>query len=431
MEADAKQKKHLTGILINKVLADDEEFQLYQHSTNLLIEDGLVDYLFAVPGELRMPDQVFDRLRWGGQFLFISHDRAEVERCAKPYLKRPEFLVELEHGQVSDGLIPGFKKTYHYFVARKTHLVRVGEFSDRFTYHVELIKDPTDPKRFLVMKGVPTTEQMEKRLDMRYPDMDMADIVRRAKSFTHDIFPLFLTREAGILKVLNKYLPDNTKGRVPQAVEMQKNDRGYLTRFTMTWLRNGHTSDGVPMSHLEFAKQLSGMLQILHEKAKVIHLDLRPDNLVVTREGVGFIDFGSSIRIGEDISRSKMLMKMFEQVMTTSGIQRMLCQMCDSGAVTSQVIRNGYRKIDKAVDLFFMVLQMNNPLANPDLQGLIKHDPDSVEARALRVLIQRVLKPADPENPELKTAADIHAAVCDIVNRHSDSVWKTAVSVAN
>ncbi|MDX1564486.1 MAG: phosphotransferase, partial [Phycisphaeraceae bacterium] len=314
---------------------------------------------------------------------------------------------------------------------RKVRLIRSGEFSDRFTYHVELVGDQNNPDQFVVLKGVPSTQQMIQRLEMRYPNMDAADIERRARSFTHDIFPLFLTREAGMLKVLRKHLPEEFRLRVPETVNVQKNDRGYVTRFTMTWMRNGHTAEGRRLSHMEFASQLSRMLMVLHEEAQIIHLDLRPDNLVITPDGVGFIDFGSAIRVDEDISRSKTLMKMFDQVMTTSGVQKMLCQMCDNGEVTNRVICDGYRKIDKVVDLFFMVLQMNNPHANPDLKNLVEYDPESVEARAIQQLTDRVLKPKDPKRPEFHTAADVYKALGEITSRHSDSVWKTSVGVAN
>ena len=432
MDPKNRQHKHLLDVLQGRILKNNPEFQRYRHSTNLkLDEEQLVDYLVVLPGERPSPDQLFGRLRFGGQVLFLSTNPTDIDRWLKPFRRLKEFKIENDRTEFSDGVIPGFKKAYHHAAVRKVRLIRSGEFSDRFTYHVELVHDPNNPGQYLVMKGVPSTSQMIQRLEMRYPDMDPVDVERRARSFTHDIFPLFLTREAGMLKVLRKYLPEEFRPRVPETVNVQKNDRGYVTRFTMTWMRNGHTAEGRRLGHMEFARQLSGLLTVLHEKAQIIHLDLRPDNLVITPDGVGFIDFGSSIRVDEDISRSKTLMKMFDQVMTTSGVQKMLGRMCDNGEVTSRVICDGHRKIDKVVDLFFMVLQMNNPHANPDLKDLVDFDPESVEARAIRQLTDRVLKPKDPKRPELQTAADVYRALGEITSRHSNSVWKTTVGVVN
>ncbi len=402
--------------VIARVLTHESEWQRFAHSTSLRIDDGPVDYHFAGPGDLRMPDQVFDRLRWGGQFVFVSTDPDDVNFTAKPFHARQEFIVECEPTHFTDGPpIPGLRKDYWYFIARKTHLIHVGEFSNRFTYDVRLEPHPIAEGDYVVRKRVPTVEMMERRLNLRHPNLDMDDIRKRAMSFTNKIFPMFLTREVGILKVVEKYLPEDLRGSFPRVIDLKKNERGYVSNFSMTWLRNG--SGGKPITQVEFCKQACHLLRDLHDTVNVIHLDLRPDNMVITERGVGFIDLGSSVRVGEDLSRSKMLMKMFEQVMISSGIQKVLGQMCDSGLVTSRYIRNGYRKVDKAVDLFFLMLQMTKPLSNPDFKGLVQFDPAGESSLLVNALAARVLKPKDPNHPEYQTAQQVYQSLLDI-ERH-------------
>jgi hypothetical protein len=51
-------------------------------------------------------------------------------------------------------------------------------------------------------------------------------IERRARKFTEKIFPLFLTREAGMLLVLDEHLPAAYKPRVPRLIDMERADGG-------------------------------------------------------------------------------------------------------------------------------------------------------------------------------------------------------------
>ncbi len=411
--SDPGTKTRLLELVREKVLAQDPEYLLFAHNTLAFGEEGMADYLLCGPGDLQIPDQAFERMRWGGIVVVISHDANEVRKLHEVFAERREYRIEKPPTPISVGLVPGFKKSFHYFSARKVYIVRPGEFSDRFTNHVELVPHDDVENGYAVLKVVPAQAQMEQRLAIRFPDLDPEDVTERARTFTQNVFPLFLTRETGILKVLEKYLPEAYRLRVPRVVDLEKNEAGYVTKFSMTWLRNT-TGGGAPLTQMEFAKQMCDMLRALHDVAKVIHLDLRPDNLVITHRGVGFIDFGSSVRVGEDLSKSKVLMKMFEQVMITSQIQRTLGQMSQSGVVTSRVIRNGYRKVDKAVDLFFMTLQMNQPLANPDFKGLIDFEAESTEAKALSQLTGLILKPKDEDNPLYKSADDVYRGIQQI-----------------
>ena len=172
----------------------------------------------------------------------------------------------------------------------------------------------------------------------------------------------------------------------------------------MNWLRNG----GQALAQIEFARQSADLLRVLHDKVGIIHLDLRLDNIVITENGVGFVDFGSGrARYGENIRGNPLLSTLFDELMRTSQIQRMLEKMKNSGSVTSPVISEAHRKVDKAVDLFYLAVQINSPHANPDLRDLIKYDPESDEARGLAQLTEEILTPANPLNPPYRTAQDV------------------------
>src|SRR5690348_15935340 len=49
---------------------------------------SLVDYHFVTALDPHLPHEVFDRIRWGGQLVFVSRDRAEVEAVAAKYRDR-------------------------------------------------------------------------------------------------------------------------------------------------------------------------------------------------------------------------------------------------------------------------------------------------------------------------------------------------------
>ena len=99
------------------------------------------------------------------------------------------------------------------------------------------------------------------------------------------------------------------------------------------------------------------------------------DNFVITPEGVGFVDFGSAVRTDEDLRQNPLLASIFDELMKTSQIQRMLEQMTRSGHVTSETLCRGKGKVDKAVDVFYLALQVKRPQSNPDLYGLVEYDP--------------------------------------------------------
>ncbi len=145
----------------------------------------------------------------------------------------------------------------------------------------------------------------------------------------------------------------------------------------------------------------------MHDQVGVIHLDLRLDNMVITEGGVGFVDFGSAVRQGEDIQGNPLLSTIFDELMRTSQIQRLLEKMTTTGEVTSSILNSAHGKVDKAVDLFYLAMQINSPLGNPDFAGLVRMDPASVEAAALARITQEVLKPKHPDRPTIQTAGDL------------------------
>lgn len=392
----------LAQIAASKLLAGDPEFQRYALTTPT--RDGLADFVFADSEQAHDPAKIFSRLRWGGLCLFASTQQKEVAEVARRF-QNHGFAIDRGPTYVRHGRwpIPVLNRKVHALVARKIDLIQPGEITQRFTYHVQLARhsDPLEP--IVVQKEVPSLESVVFRLSKKHPDHPASGLAKLAKKFTEKIFPTFLTREAAMLLILQEHLSAPYNARVPRLIDMEKDDRGFVRRLRMNWLRNG----GAPLSHMEFARQSADLLRVLHDVPRVIHLDLRLDNMVITPAGVGFVDFGSAVRDDEDLSRNPLLQSLFGELMRTSQIQKMMEQMTTSGQVTSQVICSGRNKPDKAADFFYLALQFNSPHANPDLAGLINYDPASKEARDLARLTSEILRPKDPANPTYKSAKDI------------------------
>ena len=390
----------------------------------------LVDVLFLTNADNYAPSEIFARLRWGGELVFVSRDLHALTAAAKELTSwHPEHSTGLRSGGgawiVEQPIVMVKKyclglrflrlhKKIYYFVMRKMMLVEPGRSSDRFTYHVYLARNPESRARgndaYQVVKEVPTVERVLNRLKEKFPDADTETLRRRARKFTEKIFPVFLTRETAILKLLQRDLPPQFRERVPRVLSIDQDSLGYTRVLRLNWLRNG----GKPISQLEFARQSAELLTALHDKARVMHLDLRLDNFVVTPRGVGFVDFGSAVRVGENFPEASLLSNLFGEMMRTSQIQRMLGHMSQTGQVTSEEIRASYHRIDKAVDFFYLAVQINAPHTNPDFKGLIRYDKTSREAKALETLTNEILRPTDPANPRFKSAGDILQGILEI-----------------
>ncbi len=372
-----------------------------------LPDEGLYDVLFATPGEPRLPEDAFGRLRWGGLFVYVGTGDAKVARLAEAFDGQNGFLLETPPTAVwanTWGMrIPGFTPHGQYFAARKTQLIQPGDVTDRFTYQVELTPAPDEPEGYAVTKSIPGYDNLVYRLRQRFPDASQEDIEHRARKFVDVVFPTFLTREAAFLKILQRDLPEPYNRRVPRLIEARKDERGYVHKLTMNWLRTG----GEPMTQFTFAKQAAELLAVVHDRAKVMHLDLRLDNFVITEDGVGFVDFGSAVRIGENLKQSPMLTSLFGEMMRTSQIQRMLGRMIRRGDVQNEEITAAHHRVDKAVDSFYLAVQINKPHHNPEFEHLVRYDKSSDEARALSALTAAILRPKHPEKNEFKSAIDI------------------------
>ena len=391
--------------LIARVFAEDREYRHYAHTPASADPAALQDFVFATDGDATDPGAIFARLRWGGQFVFASRSARRVARLAAEF-DRDGFEVEQRPTFIRKAWpVLGFlAPRTHYFVARKLHLIRPGEFTDRFTYHVELVRHRVaHDEEHVVLKRVPSFESVMSRLRRKFPDTPVEALEKRARKFTDKIFPTFLTREAAILMILEEHLPSRYARRVPRVIDLEKDIRGFVTCLKMNWLRNG----GRPLSQLEFAMQSAELLAAVHDAAGVLHLDLRLDNMVITDQGVGFVDFGSAARVNENLATNPMLGTLFEELMRTSHIQRMLYTMTKSGEVTAQHFCSSQGKTDKGIDVFYLALQFKTPHANPDLTSLIHYDPNSDMAREIGEFSQTILKPADPNDSSHKSAKDI------------------------
>jgi hypothetical protein len=400
--------------VVGTVLARDDEFRhLFSPGTSARC-GGLADYLLAVGDEPHEADEIFGKLRWGGQFVYVTRNARQAAEAAKRFGERG-FVFMRGPACIREGIpLPLLCRKTHYFVARKVQLTLPREFSDRFTYQVQLVQQETSGRDWIVLKEVPSADRVAARLRKRFPDIAEEVIQKRARKFTDKIFPLFLTREAAMLQILERDLPARYVGKVPRLLDMETDGRGYVRRLKMNWLRNG----GRPLPQIEFARQCAELLHVLHDTVGVIHLDLRLDNIVITERGVGFVDFGSAVRVGENLAENPLLETLYEELMRTSEIQRMLSRMTLSGNVTSPIIQNGYQKVHKSVDFFYLALQVNEPLKNPDFKGLVEFEPGSREAVALRRMTDEVLRPTDVGNPCYRSAGDILRGIQQIVDSH-------------
>lgn len=396
---------------------------------------GGVDLLLATDQDAVSYEAVFGRLRWGGQLVYVTRcgqtaQEVQKQLCARGGLVLEHAVRELRTPFLGVRL-PWVTPRHYWLAVTKTLLVPPGQSSERFTYHVELLRHKHLGDEYVVMKQVPTCARVLARLREKFPDTAEEELKRRARKFTDKIFPVFLTREAGILKILQQRLPEAYKCRVPRVLGVEKDNNGFVKTLYMNWLRNttpvvggtnggrgaGAGGGGRELTQLEFALQATALLEAVHDVAGVIHLDLRLDNIVVTRHGVGFVDFGSAVRVGESLQESTLLTNLFDEMMRTSQIQRMLGRMQDIGMVTSAQIRNSYHKVDKAIDFFYLAVQINDPLANSDFWGLVQCLPDSQEARQIANLTAEILRPRHPDRPAYQSAGEIRRGL-ERIHRH-------------
>ncbi len=381
----------------------------------------LENFLLIEQGQTPDPVEVFRRLHWGGQLLAMGDDADAMLRYAKAYAAHDSF--ELEGGPLATwpqkwGLpLPWLGRKQHYIVVRKVTLILPNEDTDRFTFDLRLVKKPELGDRYVVMKQVPRYRSVVSRLRSRFPEAGQQVLLTRAEKLVKRVFPVFLTREAGFLQLLHRDLPEEFKSRVPEALGFEKAPDGTIKRLYMSWLRLG----GEPLSHMAFSQQAAEMLSILHDKVGVIHLDLRLDNMVISEGRVCFLDFGSSVRVGEDIHKSPLLSSLFDEMMNTSQIQRTMGRMRDAGRLTSDVLVAAQGKIDRGVDMFYLSLQISKPVSNPELLPLIRYDALSPTAKKIKLLTDAILRPTNPNRPHFISARDVFVGLQKIEKKLADA----------
>jgi hypothetical protein len=390
--------------------AGDVEFQRFCHGESELIESRTLDYLFATASDPHKPAQVFDRMRWGGQFVFATRQARQAESLAKAFAQTG-FVIERGPERINRRFlgIPlvGLAPRIYFFVARKVLLVRPGDYTNRFTYDVRLEKHDG---QYVVCKQVPDVEDVARRLSERHPTHSFDHLASSAEQLVKHVFPVFLTREAGFLQILQRDLPEGDRRRVPTATEVIKDDRGFVHQLKLNWLRKTDKT----MSQIDFALQAADLLHKVHHNARIVHLDLRLDNFVITEDGVGFVDFGSAARAGENIAASSVLRKLFSQLMHASQIQRVLEHMTQQGQVTARFITAALHKPDRAIDLFYLVLQLDRPEVNPYIHELVCCHRGSHESRLISQLTRQVLRPTDPMLPTFCSTRDLLHGLAEI-----------------
>ncbi len=378
---------------------------------------GVRDYEFATDASDAQPARVFDRLRWGGQLIFVSTQPREVQTLLDGYRNHPEWLIEHEPEPI---VRPRFEKLpalgrlplpaslrrllleehATYFVARKVLIDPPTRLTAKHSYDVRLVRvhgtaDPLDAADgFTVLKRVPTLEQAVDRLTQTCPDVPADRLHAIAQKLVHKVFTIFLTREAAFLKLLQRDLPPAFKARSPRVLNMQADSKGLVQSLSMTWLRQG----GAPISQTAFAQQSAELLRALHNDVGIMHLDLRLDNLLVTDAGVCVIDFGSSVRVGEDLSTTPMVQTMIREMLQASQITRDLERQRRKNLIRAEIFSALPFPPTPAFDLFALATSMTRPHDNADFKGLIRHQRDSEEGQRFSRLRKRILQSTPGES---------------------------------
>ncbi len=398
-------------LLAERLLPDDVAQQRFARSERQFPASGVRDLAFIEGHDAADPDTLFDRLRWGGQAALIAAQPGELAAALARFDGRPEWVVEHAPHVVEPWRRGGvhrftrlWQKPRQAAVLRKVLLDPPHRLTARHSYDVRLVPDDANPEGpWVVLKRVPTLEQAMDRLVQTCPTM-AADRVRVvAEKLVHRVFPLFLTREAAFLKLLQRDLPEAMRPRTPRLLALKTGDDGLVRSIRMTWLRMG----GQPISQLEFARQTATLLHALHEHAGVMHLDLRLDNHVLTEHGVGFVDLGTAIRRGERLDGNPVIKTLSRETLEASEINARLRRQVKKGLVTSSVFHRCHAPATPAFDLFAWATNITRPHDNPDLIGLVGYDPDGDEAIALSRLRRAIVRPTPGAEPRYRGIHDV------------------------
>ena len=382
-------------------------------------EPGAADLCVAANPRPLPADTLLARLRWGGVLVTVAPSRraAEAHRVG---FAGSEWLPEGDPVRLPPWPLPpsglagpvlGLPGRPAWATAWRK--VRHEPFDRPSLYHhsfdVRLRRDPGEPSGFRVRKRVPDLDQVRRRL-ARHAEVSgeamHTDVDRAARKLAEKIFPVFLTREAAFLKILNERLPDLTEaGRFPRILDLEKDDRGFVTRIDMTWLRLG----GEPMNGRDFVGGAAELVDRLHRDARIAHLDLRLDNFVVTEDGVCLVDFGSAVRIGETFNAGGLLDTLLQEMLSASRIRRDLKRMQKKDRVTAEVFENAYDPPGAAVDLYSLTQNLTQLRNHMEFAALVHVSEE--EAAAMSRLRRRILRPtpADPGEPVTDVAGLLDA----------------------
>ena len=414
----------------HRVLAREADRQRFFRSESQYGESGLRDFEFCLDAEDAAPEAVFDRLRWGGQFVFISPESTEVGRVLEAYRGKPEWAVELEPATFLESNPPDwarrlswvlpararrrwFESRRSYAVLRKVLLDPISRLTARHSYDVRLVRARGKVDRqyatdgMVVLKRVPTMAQAIDRLRQTCPDVPPDRLGEIAAKLVRKVFPIFLTREAAFLKLLQRDLPRELKVKTPRVLSMETDEHGLVRAMSLRWLRQG----GPPLSQTEFARQSAELIRALHERVGIMHLDLRLDNMLVTDHGVAIVDFGSSVRIGEDFGGNPLLERLLREMLAASQITRDLSRQRSKKLIRSSVFDGLPYPAQPAFDLFALTTNMTRPHDNADLKGLVLHNKLGDEGQRFSQLRRRILKP-DADDPAPIT--DLHGLCVEL-----------------
>ena len=124
-------------VVDRKVLSAVPDFAAFAGLNGTPATNGYL--ISSSPQQPHRPEEIFPKLRWGGQFFFASRSRRETRKLASDYANYG-FALEQPPAAIAMAPFPRslFTRGMHYFVARKTALVAPGETTDRFTHFVDL-----------------------------------------------------------------------------------------------------------------------------------------------------------------------------------------------------------------------------------------------------------------------------------------------------
>ncbi|MEM6458624.1 MAG: hypothetical protein AAF710_04465 [Planctomycetota bacterium] len=406
------------------VLTTAEQRARYRRSEAQAADGAQRDYLFLDldAGEPVRPEATFDTLRWGGELFVIAGSASLLAEALAGFRDRAEWfvadgavVVDVPRWAALRRLRPGWRawldrrarlrgrlhKTRHVASVRKVLIDPPGRLTAKHSYDVRLEPAPDaaerpglGPETWDVVKRVPTMQQAIDRLRQTCPGVPPRRLDLIASKLVNKVFPIFLTREAAMLQLLQRDLPPDLRDRVPRALSLRAGAGGLVREVRLSWLRQG----GERMSHARFAREAAEVVRALHESAGVLHLDLRLDNLIVTDAGVGVVDFGSAVRIGEDFSANVMLQTLVREMLAASQVTRDLARQREKDLVRADIFAGLPHPPAPAFDLFALVSNMTRPHDNPDFKGLVKYNRMGRTATRLSKLRRRVLKP-EPNDP--------------------------------